>query len=158
VQQNARRNAYLDGLLGQSSMPWRVGSGLMASVMFPAAGISAASDQARAMVAAGIWRGASVGFVPGLFRFSKDPQRPLGIDFLEGHILTEWSICSVPCNPVCLAVGPASSKSDTADRRREARALADMARAISKSIPDPPMTREQRIAEASAFRRAAMGS
>ena len=94
--------------LGQSSMPWQVGLGLMANVTFPESGISAASDQARAMVAAGVLRGASVGFIPGQFKFSSDPQRSLGIDFLTGHILTEWSICSVPCQPLCLAVGPAA--------------------------------------------------
>jgi hypothetical protein len=46
-----------------------------------------------------------------------------------------------------------------ADRRREARSLAASARSISASISDPvPTTREQRIAEASAFRRAAMAA
>jgi hypothetical protein len=102
--------------LGQSSMPWPSGSGLTANVTFPEPGTSAASDQVRAMVAAGVLRGASVGFIPGKFKFSSDPQRPLGIDFLEGHILTEWSICSVPCQPVCLVVGPAAGNKSA--RRR----------------------------------------
>jgi len=84
------------------------GPALMASVTFPAPGISALSDQCRSMIAAGILRGASVGFVPGKFKFSSDPQRPLGIDFLEGHTLTEWSCCAVPANPNCLVVGPVS--------------------------------------------------
>ena len=94
--QNFRKNApVLDSHnsaippLGQSSMPWQVGLGLMANVTFPTPGISAASDQARSMVAAGIWRGSSVGFIPGTFKFASDPQRPMGIDFLSGHILTE---------------------------------------------------------------------
>jgi phage head maturation protease len=149
--------------VGQSSMPWlRGGTALMANLAFPQPGISAVSDQVRAMVAAGVLRGASVGFIPGQFKFSKDPARPLGIDFLSGHTLTEWSLCAVPCNPSCLVVGPTSSGKSASDvkitdRRREARALAARARAISESIPDPvPTTREQRIAEASAFRRAAM--
>src|SRR5260370_6036189 len=148
--------------VGQSSMPWlRGGTALMANVAFPEPGISAVSDQVRAMVAAGVLRGASVGFIPGLFKFSKDPARPLGIDFLSGHILSEWSLCAVPCNQSCLVVGPTSggqSASDirTADLRREARALAAKARAISESISDPvQLTREQRIAEAQAFRRLA---
>jgi hypothetical protein len=149
--------------VGQSSMPWlRAGTALMANVAFPEPGISAVSDQVRAMVAAGVLRGASVGFIPGQFKFSKDPARPLGIDFISGHILTEWSLCAVPCNNLCLVVGPTSggqSASDmkTADLRREARALAAKARAISESIPDPvPMTREQRLAEARTFRHIAM--
>ncbi|MGY4504213.1 hypothetical protein ACVWYH_008170 [Bradyrhizobium sp. GM24.11] len=147
--------------VGQSSMPWlRGGTALMANVAFPEAGISSVSDQVRAMVAAGVLRGASVGFIPGLFKFSKDPQRPLGIDFLSGHILTEWSLCAVPCNQSCLVVGPTSggqSASDirTADLRREARALAAKARAMSESISVVPQTREERIAQAQAFRRSA---
>jgi hypothetical protein len=97
--------------LGQSSMPVPYGSsGMMATITFPQPGISAASDQARAMVAAGVLRGASVGFIPKEFRFSKDPARPMGIDFLSGHILTEWSIVSVPCHPLCVVVGPVGSE------------------------------------------------
>jgi hypothetical protein len=122
--------------VGQSSMPWASGSSLMANVTFPAAGISAVSDQVRGMIAAGVLRGASVGFVPGRFKFSSDPQRPLGIDFESGHILTEWSCCAVPANSSCLVVGPASSsKSATRD--------------------SAPMTRAQRMEEASRIRRIA---
>ena len=145
--------------VGQSSMPWlRSGTALMANVAFPAPGISAVSDQVRAMVAAGVLRGASVGFLPGQFKFSKDPARPLGIDFLSGHTLTEWSLCAVPCNPSCLVVGPTSSGKSASDvkitdRRREARALAAKARSISESIQsDPVQTREQRLAEARNFK------
>ena len=120
--------------VGQSSMPWTSGSALMANVTFPAAGISAVSDQVRSMIAAGVLRGASVGFVPGRFKFTSDPQRPMGIDFLDGHTLTEWSVCGVPANPLCLAVGPASgSKSAAASAQ--------------------PSTREQRMAEAAKIRR-----
>jgi len=103
--------------IAQSSIPWlRGGTALMANAAFPQPGISAVSDQVRAMVAAGVLRGASVGFIPGQFKFSKDPARPLGIDFLSGHILTEWSLCAVPCNPRCQVVGPSSS--DKSARRR----------------------------------------
>ena len=57
--------------VGQSSMPWTSGSALMANVTFPAAGISAVSDQVRGMIAAGVLRGASVGFRPGKFKIYK---------------------------------------------------------------------------------------
>jgi len=40
--------------VGQSSLPWTSGSALMANVTFPAAGISAVSDQVRGMIAAGV--------------------------------------------------------------------------------------------------------
>jgi hypothetical protein len=145
--------------IGQSSMPWvRGGTALMANVAFPEPGISAVSDQVRAMVAAGVLRGASVGFLPGRFQFSKDPARPLGIDFLSGHTLTEWSLCAVPCNPSCLVVGPTSSGKSASDvkitdRRREARAFAAKVRSRGESISDPvPTTREQRLAEARNFK------
>ena len=144
--------------VGQSSAPYPSGNALMANVTFPEPGTSAVSDQVRSMVAAGILRGASVGFIPGIFKFSKDPQRPLGIDFMSGHILTEWSLCGVPCQPSCLVVGPTSSgKSSDAKmdaRRREARVLA--AQALCASIdgePSAPQTREQRMAEARSLRR-----
>jgi phage head maturation protease len=147
--------------VGQWSMPYRSGSALDGDVNFPQPGTSAVSDQVRAMVAAGVLRGVSVGFIPGTFRFSSDKQRPLGIDFLEGHTLIEASLCPVPANPRCLVIGPATgTKSaghvDIADRRREARDLAAKVRAVGESIQsDPVLTREQRIAEAAKFRRAA---
>jgi hypothetical protein len=147
--------------VGQSSAPYPSGNALMANVTFPEPGTSAMSDQVRAMVAAGILRGASVGFIPGQFKLSRDPARPLGIDFTSGHILTEWSLCGIPCQPSCLVVGPTSSGKSAgdekiADRRREARVLAAQARALCASIDNnPPQTREERIAEAQAFRRAA---
>ncbi|UFX41715.1 hypothetical protein HAP47_0020605 [Bradyrhizobium sp. 41S5] len=148
--------------VGQSSMPWlRSGTALMANVAFPEPGTSALSDQVRAMVAAGVLRGASVGFIPGQFQFSKDPARPLGIDFLSGHILTEWSLCAVPCNPSCLVDGPASGSKSASDakiaaRKREAQALVTEGRALVEAIPDPvPQTREQRLAEARRLRSAA---
>jgi phage head maturation protease len=153
--------------VGQSSMPWTTGSALMANVTFPAANISAVSDQVRGMIAAGVLRGASVGFVPGKFKFTSDPQRPMGIDFLDGHTLTEWSVCAVPANPSCLVVGPASgSKSAIRDsaamtreqRVAEARALAAKARSsMRQSIADVATTREQRIAQAAEIRRLAYG-
>ncbi len=61
-------------------------------------------------------RGASVGFLPGKWDFSKDPKCSIGIDFIEGHRLLEWSICNVPCNPQCLfqTVGGASDVSRSA--------------------------------------------
>jgi hypothetical protein len=126
--------------VGQSSLPYVSGSALYATATFPAAGISPASDQCRSMIAAGVLRGASVGFVPGTFKLSTDKNRPLGIDFLDGHTLTEWSCCAVPANPNCLVVGPASSSKSAA---------------TSSSTASRPMTRAARIAEAREFKRRA---
>jgi HK97 family phage prohead protease len=141
--------------IGRSSAPWRVDQYTLASVNWPAPGISVQSDQVSAMVRAGQVKGASIGFVPIKYAVSKDPARPFGIDFIEARVI-EWSICAIPCNQSCLAIGPANSKSasNIDDRRREARALAAEARrSISESIlPDVPTTREQRLAEARNFK------
>jgi phage head maturation protease len=139
--------------VGQSSLPYVSNKALMAAVTFPEAGISATSDQVRGMIAAGVLRGASVGFVPGKIAFSKDPQRPLGIDFLDGHQLTEWSCVSVPANPNCLVVGPTSAKSISQDavaaRKSEARSIISL---VKGQTPRSAQTREQRIAEARRLR------
>jgi hypothetical protein len=105
-------------------------------------------------------RGASIGFIPLKWSFSKDPARPLGLDFHAIKLL-EWSICALPCNQDCILIGSVSgattsspSDSKMAALRREARALAAKARSLSRSISDPvPLTRDQRVAEAQALRR-----
>jgi hypothetical protein len=143
-----------------STAPWPSGNATLAIAKFPQPGISAESDQMAAAIRAGLFRGASIGFVPTRWSFSKDVNRPLGIDFHEIRLL-EWSCVTVPCCPPCLLIGAVGSKSapaDTkmADRRREARQLTAKARLIIASTPDPvPQTRDQRLAEARSFRRIA---
>jgi hypothetical protein len=133
---------------------------MLAIAKFPKPGISADSDRIAAAVRAGLQRGTSIGFIPLSWSFSKDPTRPLGIDFKSIKLL-EWSFAALPCNLDCRVIGsvsgattPAPDASKMADLRREARALAAKARAMSESISDPvPQTREQRIAESQALRR-----
>jgi hypothetical protein len=139
-----------------SSSPWLSSAVTMAIAKFPQPGISAESDRVAAAIRGGLVRGASIGFVPLRWSFAKDPARPMGISFHNIKMI-EFSTCSIPCNPDCLLIGAVSggkSAGDikTADLRREARALADKARSISASIPDPVLTREQRLAEARNFR------
>lgn len=50
----------------------------------------------------GSLRAASVGFKPGDWEFARDPKRPGGINFTRGHVLLEWSVVNLPCNPQCL--------------------------------------------------------
>jgi hypothetical protein len=144
-----------------STQPWLSGASLLAIANFPRPGVSADSDRVAAAVRASLQRGISIGFVPRRWSFSKDPARPLGIDFHESSLL-EWSFCSLPCNQDCRVLGSvannqsAPSDGKTADRRREARVLAAKARALCASIDDEPLappTREQRMAEARAVRR-----
>jgi phage head maturation protease len=148
--------------VARSSVPWVVDQLTLAIANFPAPGISPLSDQVAAMVQARQVKGASIGFIPLRYSMSKDPARPFGVDFHEIRVI-EWSICSIPCCPAALAIGPAGNKSAPASspaptaresRIVEARVLAAKARLLSHSITDVPMTREQRIAEATKIRRA----
>jgi hypothetical protein len=91
-----------------STTPFVSNAALMATAKFPQPGISEASDQIASAVGASLMRGASIGFIPGKWSFSKDPARHMGIDFTETKLL-EWSICSVPCNPDCILVGAVAS-------------------------------------------------
>jgi hypothetical protein len=145
-----------------STRPWLSGTSLLAIAKFPKPGISADSDRIAAAVRAGLQRGISIGFIPLSWSFSKDPARPLGVDFNAIKLL-EWSFCAQPCNQDCRVIGsvsgattPSPDASKMADLRREARLLAAKARSLSESIPsDPAPTRDQRLAEARGFRRAA---
>ena len=109
----------------------------------------------------------SIGLIPLKAALSKDRNRPPGsLDIFEYEII-ELSVC--PVNELQMiprdelqalrhaAGAPAISESAAVTtRRREARALAAKARAISESISDDvPTTRDQRLAEARNFRHAA---
>jgi hypothetical protein len=130
------------------SLPYRSGIDLMSVVKFPQPGTNAASDEMVAAVRAGLIKGASIGFRPLRYSFSKDSSRPLGIDFHEVELM-EFSLTPSPCCPGCLMVGPVSAKSlDThaiAARQSEVRSLVSLAKGPSRA---PTSSREQRIAEA----------
>jgi hypothetical protein len=151
--------------VASSGRPFMSGDNVLAITRFPKPGISANSDQIRTAANARLLRGISIGFIPQKWSMSKDPARPMGIDFHSIKLL-EFSYCSLPMNPDCRVLGSVASSQSapsdgkTADRLREARLLAAKARALSASIDDePPVppTREQRMAEASKFRRIALG-
>jgi hypothetical protein len=141
-------------LVAQWSYPVKAGGALLATSTFPAADVSALSDQVRGMLAAGVLRGISVGFRAGKIEFSKDPARPLGINFLSGHQMVEASFCSVPANPAALVIGPTSAKAlDEYARQARAAEARNLVSSLGKSsgwAPSRPasMTREQRMAEA----------
>ena len=145
--------------IASSSVPWVSGSSLMAVAKFPQPGVSPASDQVAAAIRAGLVKGASIGFIPVKWSFSKDPRRPMGINFASVRML-EYSCCSIPCNPGCLLIGPVSAKSIDqhvgAARQAQARALTLQARSASKQTSrSAPLSREQRLAEAREFQRRA---
>jgi HK97 family phage prohead protease len=151
--------------VASSSRPFMSGDNLLAIARFPKPGISANSDQILAAIRARLLRGVSIGFIPLKWSFSKDPARPMGVDFNEIKLI-EFSMCSIPCNPDCYVLGSVASNqsapsdaSKNVDRSREARVLAARARALCASIddePSVPQTREQRMAEARNLRRIAL--
>jgi len=121
-----------------SSPPWMSSGMLMAIAKFPQPGVSADSDRIAAAVRASLLKGISIGFQPIRWSFSKDPNRPLGIDYHSVKLL-EFSWCSLPCNQDCIVIGAVSGGKEF-------------------SLPDPGVTaRQQRIAEAAQIRRQAYG-
>jgi hypothetical protein len=119
------------------------GKTLTAIAKFPRPGVSECSDQVAAALRGGLVKGASIGFVPLKWAFTKDPSRPFGVDFLQVRLL-EFSVCAIPCNPACLLIGtvdsqsasrmssgnlPLDSDAKKAARLREARAFAAIAAA-----------------------------
>jgi hypothetical protein len=131
--------------VARSSVPWVVDQLTLAIANFPAPGISPLSDQVAAMVQARQVKGASIGFIPIKYKMSTDPARPFGVDFLEIRVI-EWSICSIPCCPAALAIGPAGNKS----------VAPGTSTSIGGASPDvKTTTRAQRIEEAGRMRRIA---
>jgi len=147
-----------------SSRPFMSGDNLLAIARFPKPGISANSDQIKAATLARLLRGVSIGFIPKNWSFSKDPSRPMGVDFSEIRLI-EFSLVAIPCNPDCYVLGsvassqsaPGDASKNVASRREEARVLAAKARSLSESIAgSAPETREERMAFARNLRRNVM--
>jgi hypothetical protein len=90
--------------IAASSAPVVAGQLMTATARFPQLGVSEMSDSVVAALAGGLVRGASIGFIPRRWSFTKDPSRPMGVDFAECELL-EWSVCAIPCNPSCLMLG-----------------------------------------------------
>ena len=117
-----------------STAPAVTGTSVTAVATFPAPGISGPSDQVAAALRAGLAKGASIGFVPVKWTFTKDPDRPFGVDFQEVRLL-EWSVCSVPCNPDCLMIGAvAAGKSSTRHRTTRPGATRPQHSAANQSV------------------------
>jgi hypothetical protein len=126
-----------------SSQPYASGDSLLGVINFPSPGVSAASDEMAAAVRAKLIRGISIGFQPLAWKFSKDPARPLGVDFLQIRLL-EASLVPIPCCPPCLVLGAVTGKSATKSTP------AGNVLQLSK-----PSDREARMAEAARLRRQA---
>jgi HK97 family phage prohead protease len=88
--------------IGRASNVAAISGKLMGDIEFMSADISAFADSIYKMVSAGYLKAVSVGFVPLDWKFSKDKDRPFGIDFTKQELL-EISVCPVPCNPNALS-------------------------------------------------------
>jgi hypothetical protein len=133
--------------IATSGPPWKSGDGWLAVFRFPQRGVSAASDQVASAVRAKLVKGLSIGFIPDRWEPSRDPSRPFGINYLSVRVL-EFSVCSIPCCPPCLILGPVAAKSATAS------ASASASNVLPLSKPSD-RDREARMAEAARLRRQA---
>lgn len=82
------------------------------------------------LAANGFISAASVGFAPTEWKFSEDPGRRMGIDFLRCELF-EWSIVSVPCNPAAL-IGPSADA--VADGEEGKAELAELTGRLAKHL------------------------
>jgi hypothetical protein len=81
--------------VGRSPSIWNTGIKLKAAIKLAAATANPLAQQVRELIEGKFLAAVSVGFIPTQWQFSKDPARPLGIDFLEQTLL-EFSICGIP--------------------------------------------------------------
>jgi HK97 family phage prohead protease len=115
---------------------------LLGNIEFAGADIYPMADQVFRLVKGGFLKAVSVGFRPIKWKFSSDPARPLGIDFLEQELL-EISVCPVPANSNALIEARAAGISTgevlrTLERQRhnriaEAKTIAQSARRMTRT-------------------------
>jgi HK97 family phage prohead protease len=87
--------------IGRASNVAVVAGKLMGDIEFAPPDIYPLADTIFRLVDGGYIKAVSVGFMPIEFEFSKDKNRPNGINFLKQQLL-EISVCSIPCNPNAL--------------------------------------------------------
>lgn len=95
------------------------GSRLVGSIEFMQADISQFADRVFRAVAGGYLKAVSVGFLPLQWSWTRDPGRPLGIDF-QKQALLEISVVTVPANAGALLVGASASRTPTPEERARA--------------------------------------
>lgn len=76
----------------------------------------------------------SVGFMPGEWKWSEDPKRKYGIDFLDGHVLLEASVVSIGANPDALLEADAPGLTDKQNGPVEAQPAAPAAKSLSTAM------------------------
>jgi HK97 family phage prohead protease len=88
--------------IGRASSVRSDGSRLLADIEFAPPETSSFAETVFQLVKGGFIKAGSVGFIPIDYEFSKDKNRPNGIDFKQQELI-EFSICSVPANVNALA-------------------------------------------------------
>jgi HK97 family phage prohead protease len=104
------------------------GDKLLGGVKFASADVYSFADTIYRLVVGGFISAGSVGFTPIDFKFSSDPDRPMGIDFKRQELL-EFSICPIPANANTLVDGRSYRSRRSADDP-----IAELGRAIGQMI------------------------
>lgn len=106
--------------VGKARRVWVESNALKAEVEFTPEGVARFNDTVYEMLKGGFLNAVSVGFSPLKWAWSKAPDRPMGIDFIEQELL-EFSIVTIPANPEALiedgtrSIDPADADTDEPD-------------------------------------------
>jgi HK97 family phage prohead protease len=120
--------------IGRTKSLYQEGNKLVAEMQFSRDGFA---QRVKKQVDEGMLVGASVGFVPGEWKFVGNGD---GIEFKSGHELLEWSVCPVPCN------GDATlQRTLTPDERKHARAA--RARELDEQVRQHKIADKKRLRE-----------
>jgi HK97 family phage prohead protease len=114
--------------IGRASNVGVVGSRLMGDIEFASAETYEFADTIYRLCKDGFINAVSVGFIPKEWSFTKDKDRPYGIDFKKQELL-EISVCPVPCNSNALAEARAKGI-DTSPLRQWAEKVLDEGNSI----------------------------
>jgi HK97 family phage prohead protease len=122
--------------IGRASNIRVEGDRLMGDVEFASAAVYPFADQIYRLLRARFLNACSVGFQPLKWSFSRDPDRPYGIDF-EKNSLLEVSIVNIPANAAALVDGR-SIKTSAERAGRAAKGLAPGRRTVAQADAGEP--------------------
>lgn len=118
--------------IGQWSKRMIENGNLKASLRFSLA--NPASKTIERQVRERTLRMTSVGFMPGEWKWSEDPKRKYGIDFIEGHVLLEASVVSIGANPDALLDADAPGLGTNENGSEKAKPADSSAKSLSSSM------------------------
>lgn len=87
--------------IGRALRVWIDGQRLRSTFQLAPFDVNPFAERVRKLIDGKYLNAVSVGFLPLSFKFSSDPARPYGIDFLSVELL-EFSVCAIPAAPRAL--------------------------------------------------------